>query len=34
MEELWRLKDERAERFVDALTLVQHLRAKYPDTAR
>lgn len=30
MQELWRVKDERAERFVDARALARHLRARYP----
>jgi hypothetical protein len=30
IQELWRVKDERAERFSDARTLVQHLRKKFP----
>lgn len=30
IQELWRVKDERAERFGDARTLVLHLRKKFP----
>lgn len=31
MEELWRVKDARSERFADARALVEHLRARFPE---
>lgn len=29
MQELWRVKDERAERFTDVRAMARHLRARY-----